>query len=156
MDCFSAHVQSLCITWENHDKMRPQKPQPQLNYTTVYWDEDCFFSLPLCALKAFLYFWLPRSNHFQLYVNTTAFCKNVVSGTQMISTCGPEFSCLPLMRKTSCRESHYDTEKNIHGLQNPCVIHRHTHTHTCYIKSLLLPWHIFFILVPLMLRATRV
>ncbi len=135
-----------------------QRPQPWLNYTILLW--KCFY-LPLRALKAFLYFQLLKSNHFQLYVNTTAYYKNAVSGTQIISTCGRVFSCLLLTHKTSCHESQCDTEKNIHELQNPCVMHRliytHAHTHILY-KEPCVPVTVDVLFVPALLtfRTARV
>lgn len=38
MECFSALVQSLCITWENHSKMRPRSFSQGL--TILYCDEN--------------------------------------------------------------------------------------------------------------------
>lgn len=87
-------------------------------------------SLPFYVPKAFLYLRRSRSNHFQLYVNTTAFCKNTVSGTQIISICGRVFSCILLMSQTSCHENQCDKAKDIHGLQNPCVMQRLIYTRT--------------------------
>ncbi len=114
-----------------------QKPQLWLNYTIL--QQNLFF-LPSYALRALLCFWLPRSNHFQLYVNTTAFCKNAASGTQTFSICGRVFSCLFLKHKTSCRESQCDTEEKFMYckmlalctllIYSYSLTHTHTHTHT--------------------------
>lgn len=131
MDSFSALVQSLCITWEKHSREGLRNFEPWLY---------CFEKLSLRALKAFLYLWLPRGNHFQFYVNTTALCKNAASGTQIISICGRVFSCLLLQHKTSCRESQCDMEENMDRLQNPCAMHRLIYTHPLvFYKELCVP-----------------
>lgn len=84
-----------------------------------------------------------------------------LSGTKIISTCGRVFSCLLLTRKTSCHESQCDTEKNMHGLQNPCVMHRliYTHARTLILyKEPCVPLTVHVLFVPdlLTFRTARV
>lgn len=79
---------------DNHSKMSPRKLCYGL--TTLYWNKTFhFFSLCLnIRRRIFRHFWLPRSNNFQLYANTTAFCEDAVSGTLIFSICAPAFSLL--------------------------------------------------------------
>lgn len=113
--------------------------------TILYCDKSFFFpSLPLYALKDFLYFWFSEIIISNCML-TQAFSENAVSGTQIFSTCGRVFSCLLLKSKTSCQESLCDMKKNknLHILQNPCIMHRliytHAHTHTYTYKEPCVP-----------------
>lgn len=121
----------LFKTCGSHEKIIA-KWDPQTSVVAkLFYNAMKTISLPFYALKAFLCLRRSRSNHFQLYVNATAFCKNAVSGTPIISICGRVFSCLLLIGQISCHKSQCDKEKDIHGLQNPCIMLRLIYTHTC-------------------------
>lgn len=78
MHCFSALVQSPCITWENQCEMKPRSLRCSCGlccscgFTVLYNYEN--FALHSCELKAFLYCWLSRSIHFSISMLTPKHC----------------------------------------------------------------------------------